>query len=166
MVIELIHYCTFWLNAFPHTDGVSDILSPRAIVSGLSIDYTKHCCIEYGAHAQVHEDHDNTMAPHTTSAIAMQPTGNTQGSYYFFHHNTGRLLNCSCWTELPMPSDVIERVHKLSRKGRQGLEFLNRNGQPFIYPADVTFLIAMMMMTTIRINHRLLVPFLKMLLMP
>jgi hypothetical protein len=36
-----------------------------------------------------------------------------------------------------MPSDVIEHVHKLSRKGHQGLEFLNRNGQPFIYPANV-----------------------------
>jgi hypothetical protein len=93
MVIELIHYCTFWLNAFPHTEGMSDVLSPHAIVSGLSINYTKHCCIEYGAYAQVYKDHDNTMAPCTTGAIAMQPTGNTQGSYNFFHLITSCLLN-------------------------------------------------------------------------
>ena len=134
MIIELIHYCTFWLNAFPHADGVSDMLSPRAIMSGLGIDHNKHCRIEYGAYAQVHEDHDNTMAPRTTGAIALRPTGNNQGSYYFYHLNTGRLLNRSRWNELPMPNDVIDRVHKLSRKGRQGLEFLNRDGQPFVYP--------------------------------
>jgi hypothetical protein len=137
MIIELIYYCTFWLNAFPHPDGVSDVLSPRNIVSGLGIDFNKHCKIEFGAYAQVHEDHDNSMAPRTTGALALRPTGNAHGSYYFYHLNTGRLLNRSRWTELPMPDDVIERVHKLSRRGRQGIEFLNRTGQPFVYPADV-----------------------------
>ncbi len=76
------------------------------------------------------------MAPRTTGALALRPTGNAHGIYYFYHLNTGRLLNRSRWTELPMPDDVIERVHKLSRRGRQGIEFLNRNGQPFVYPID------------------------------
>ncbi len=61
MVIELVYSCTFWLNAFPHPDGVSDVLSPRNIVSGLGIDFNKHCRIEFRAYAQVHEDHDNSM---------------------------------------------------------------------------------------------------------
>jgi hypothetical protein len=34
-----------------------------------------------------------------------------------------------------MPEDVIARIHKMSRPSRQGLEFLNREGQPFIGPA-------------------------------
>jgi hypothetical protein len=110
MVIELIYYCTFWLNAFPHPDGVSADLSPREIVSGLGLDFTKHCRIEFGAYAQVHEDHDNTMAPRTTGAIALRPTGNAHGSYYFYHLNTGRVLNRSRWTELPMPDDVAVRA--------------------------------------------------------
>ena len=135
LVIEMVYYCNFWLNAFPHPDGVSNTLSPRNIVTGHGIDFTKHCRIEFGAYAQVHEDHDNSMAPRTVGAIALRPTGNEHGSYYFFNLNTGRLLNRSRWTELPMPDDVITRVHKMSRRGRQGLEFLNRNGQPFIYPA-------------------------------
>ena len=135
IIIEMVYYCNFWLNAFPHQDGVSATLSPRNIVLGHGIDFSKHCRIEFGAYAQVHEEHDNSLAPRTVGAIALRPTGNNYGSYYFFNLNTGRLLNRSRWTELPMPSDVITRVHKMSRRGRQGLEFLNRNGQPFVYPA-------------------------------
>jgi hypothetical protein len=129
MIIEMVYYCNFWLNAFPHPDGISPTLSPRNIVTGHHIDFNKHCRIEFGAYAQVHEDHDNSMDPRTVGAIALRPTGNVYGNL-----NTGRLLNRSRWTELPMPSDVITRIHKMSRRGRQGLEFLNRTGQPFVYP--------------------------------
>ena len=32
---------------------------------------------------QVHDQHDNTMLPRITGAIALQPTGNVQGIYNF-----------------------------------------------------------------------------------
>jgi hypothetical protein len=79
------------------------------------------------------------MAPSTIGAIALRPTGNQQGSYYFYNLKTGRLLNCTHWTELPMPNDVISCIHKLSCQGHQGLEFLNCNGQPFIYPHTIDY---------------------------
>ncbi|KAI2514270.1 Reverse transcriptase (RNA-dependent DNA polymerase) [Fragilaria crotonensis] len=41
MVAELIYYCVFWLNTFPAKDGVSDTLSPRAIVTGSHIDFNR-----------------------------------------------------------------------------------------------------------------------------
>ena len=31
---------------------------------------------------QIHIEHDNSLAVHTTGAIALRPTGNTQGSHY------------------------------------------------------------------------------------
>jgi hypothetical protein len=83
-------------------------------VTGHGIDFNKHCHIEFGAYAQVHEDHDNSMATRTVSAIALCPTGNDNGSYYFFNLHTGQLLTQSRWTELPMPEDVIAQVHKMS----------------------------------------------------
>jgi hypothetical protein len=76
MVAELIYYCVFWLNSFPACDGVSDTLSPRAIVTGSHIDFNKHCKLEFGAYVQAHKEHDNTMATQTTGAIALCPTGN------------------------------------------------------------------------------------------
>jgi hypothetical protein len=55
MIIEMVYFSVFWLNGFPATDGVSNTLSPRAIVVGMQIDYTKHSCLEFGTYAQVHE---------------------------------------------------------------------------------------------------------------
>ena len=51
----------FWLNAFPHDDGVSAIYSPRYLFEGRQIDFNKHVRIPFGAYAQTHEIHDNSM---------------------------------------------------------------------------------------------------------
>jgi hypothetical protein len=65
MLVELIYFSVFWLNSFPAQDGISDTLSPRAIVVGSQVDFVKHCKLEFGAYVQAHEDHDNTMATRT-----------------------------------------------------------------------------------------------------
>ena len=59
LVIEMVSASTFWWNSFPPEGGVSETLSPRAIVTGMEIDYTKHCQLEFGTYTQVHEEHDN-----------------------------------------------------------------------------------------------------------
>ena len=61
MIIELIYCSVFWLNAFPHEDGVSDTLSPRCIIDGMRIDYNKHCRLEFGNYVQTHEEHDRVF---------------------------------------------------------------------------------------------------------
>ena len=79
IIIKLIHYCVFWLNSFPAKNGISDVLSPHAIVVGATVDYHNHCKIEFGTYVQTHEQHDNTMIPRTIGAIALRPSGNSQG---------------------------------------------------------------------------------------
>jgi hypothetical protein len=130
MVIEMVHSSVFWLNMFPILDGVSDTMSPRAIIVGLKLDYTKHCQLEFGSYVQVHEEHDNSMASWTTETIALRPTSNAQGGYYFFSLSTGRRLGRNCWTALPMPQDVIDRVHTLARRSNanRDLTFAWRDG--------------------------------------
>jgi hypothetical protein len=130
MVAELIYYCVFWLNSFPARDGISNTLSPRSIVTGSHIDFNKHCKLEYGAYVQAHEEHDNTMATRTTGALALRPTGNTQGSYYLYSLSTGRVINRNKWTALPMPQEVITRVHNLARRSAANLAltFQDRHG--------------------------------------
>ena len=136
MVAELIYYCVFWLNSFPAKDGVSADLSPRAIVTGSHIDFNKHCKLEFGAYVQAHEEHDNTMTTRTTGAIALRPTGNAQGSYYLYSLSTGRVLNRNHWTVLPMPQDVVDRVHTLARRAAANvaLTFADRFGE--VIPDD------------------------------
>ena len=134
IIIELVYTCVFWLNCFPYADGISTQLSPRTIITGLIIDYTKHCQLEFGSYVQTHEVHDNTMRTRTTGALSIRPTGNMQGSYYFYSLTTGRVINRNHWTALPMPGEVIDRVHLLARNQRildPGLTISNLDGNSF-----------------------------------
>jgi hypothetical protein len=128
MVIEMIKAAVFWLNAFPVEGGISDRMSPRTIVTGHTVDYSKHCKYEFGEYVQAHEEHDNSMRPRTVGALALRPNGNAQGNWYFLSLSTGRILNQTHATKLPMPAEVIDRVHALARrqKANQGLLFTNR----------------------------------------
>ena len=100
---------------FPDDDGISKTLSPRAIVTGLLPDFNLHCKLEFGSYVQTHEDRNNSMAPRTTGAISLRPTGNSQGRYYFYSLNMGKHLNRYSWTELPMPVDVITQIEELAK---------------------------------------------------
>jgi hypothetical protein len=82
-VTEMVSHSVFWLNMSPPTDGVSKTISQRNLIIGSSIDYHKHCRLEFGEYAQVHEEQDNYMVTRTTGAIALHHTGNSQGGYYF-----------------------------------------------------------------------------------
>jgi hypothetical protein len=35
MIVEMVLSATFWLNMFPHNDGISDVISPRGIIVGV-----------------------------------------------------------------------------------------------------------------------------------
>ena len=81
---------------------------------------------------QTHEEHDNSMSPHTVGALALRPTGNAQGSFYFMSLSTGRVLNRIRGTALPMPDDVIDQVHWMAQcqKVHPGLVCGDRNMNP------------------------------------
>ena len=138
IIIEMVSASVFWLNTFPPEDGVSATLSPRSIVVGLQVDYAKHCQLEFGTYAQVHESHDNSMIPRTAGALALRPTGNIQGGHYFYSLTTGRRISRNHWTALPMPADVINRVHVLARrdKASAGVAFTDCAGKLLLNDDD------------------------------
>jgi hypothetical protein len=116
MIKEMVTACVFWLNMFPPHDRVSSTLSPRALMTGFTLDYATHCQLEFGSYVQTHEEHDNSMHSRTTGAITLGPIGNQQGGYYFMSLTSGRKLTRNQWTTLPMPQDVIDRVNHLGRR--------------------------------------------------
>ena len=85
---------------------------------------------------QVHEQHDSSMVSRTTGAVALGPTGNIQGGFYFFSLVSGRCLNWARWTELPVTHDVIERVNDMGRSCRapRSLTFGDRTGMALEEP--------------------------------
>ena len=123
----MVYAANYWLNMFPRKGGISKTLSPRALLTGQSWCYTTHCKLEFGDYVQTHEEHDNSMAARTIGAITLRPTGNTQGGYFR-----------GCWTSLPMPNEVIDRVHRMARQehGNNGLLFEDRNHNPLVDPDD------------------------------
>eukprot|EP00957_Ditylum_brightwellii_P046336 3516129-Ditylum_brightwellii.AAC.1 len=82
ILVELVNFVVFWLNVFLPSAGVSKTLSPRTIITGLEVDYDKYYQLEFGKYVQTHEVHNNSMATGTTGAIALRPTGNSQGGYF------------------------------------------------------------------------------------
>ena len=138
LVIEMAKTAVFWLNAFPTAGGASRQMSPRTIVTGQQIDYKRHCRFQFGEYAQTHEEHNNSMNPRTIGAIALRPVGNGQGSFYFMSITTGRVLNRLHATALPMPDEVIDKIHRMARqqKTNPGLVFADRNLNPDDYDDD------------------------------
>jgi hypothetical protein len=50
LVVEMVYAAVFWLNRFPGSSQISDTLSPREILLRQSLDYKKHCRLEFRLH--------------------------------------------------------------------------------------------------------------------
>jgi hypothetical protein len=131
LIIQMVSTCNFWLNIFPPKDGVSRNINPRELITGVKISYNKHIRAEFGEYVQVHEEHNNTMNTRTTGAIATKPTGNSQGGHWFYSLTTGRMLDRRQWTPLPMPADVIDRIHVLAKASPAGMHFTNVRNETY-----------------------------------
>lgn len=104
------------------------------------MNFNKHCKLEFGSYVQAYEEHDNSIATQTTGAIALRPTGNEQGGYYMFSLSSGKVLNRNHWTALPLPNNVIDRVHALACRfhhADMALVFADRFGTPILDIIDV-----------------------------
>ena len=40
LIVEMVYNVVFWLNIFPHKDGVHEVMSPHTILTGLHINTT------------------------------------------------------------------------------------------------------------------------------
>ena len=104
------------LNMLPSHTGVSDSLSPQTIVTGdAPPDYNK-LKLEFGSYVQLFDDvhPTNTLRSRTFGAIALTPTGNSQGDYHFLSLASGSRLSRHRWQELPIPESAIARVEALT----------------------------------------------------
>ena len=56
MVVKLVYFVVHLLNTFPVENGVSETLSPAAIMTGGYLDSNKHCRLHFGSYVQTHEE--------------------------------------------------------------------------------------------------------------
>ncbi|MGL6132320.1 MAG: hypothetical protein ACRCZ9_11980, partial [Fusobacteriaceae bacterium] len=128
MVTHMVFFVVKLLNYFPTTGGVSEVYSPKTIMSGEVINY-KQYCLPFGTYCQVHEEDSprNNMAPRTQGAISMGPNNNQQGGQIFYTLTTGKIVVRRSWNVLPMPDAVINRVNKLAEDQPQILTFYDKH---------------------------------------
>ena len=138
LVAEMAKACVFWLNSLPPQSNFGNALSPRTIMTGQRLDFKRHCRFQFGEYVQTHEQHNNSMMSRTVGALALRPTGNAQGGFYFLSLSTGRVLNRLRATALPMPDNVVDQVHRMARQQRAnpGLIFGTRTGGEVV-PKDM-----------------------------
>ena len=56
LTIYIVFHVVKLLNFFPPKGGISDILSPKTIMTGETLDYKRHLRLQIGQYCQVHEE--------------------------------------------------------------------------------------------------------------
>ena len=115
-------------------------MSPRAILTGLEVDFNNHCKLKFGEYVHTHKEHDNTMASRTCPEIALRPTGNTQGGYYFMSLRTGARINRNRWIALPLPSTVKLAIEQLVKNNPKVLDIRDRNRRALALDDDEVYI--------------------------
>ena len=129
LIVETVYNTIFWLNCFPHKDGIHLTLSPQTIITGSTIDYNKHCTLQFGTYAHVHEPQNNSLLPRTTGVNALQPSGNIQGRHFFLSLSSGKRIIRNKWTVLPITAEIIATIHQLAAacKKYKGIVFTDKD---------------------------------------
>ena len=106
--IETVLCGIFWLDAFPNKNNVSPTLNPCETFTGRSINLA-HCYLETGFYCQTQKSSNNSMQSRTKGAIALQPSGNSQGGCSFFSLTTNYYLHRNHLTTLSIPQGLACR---------------------------------------------------------
>ena len=120
MVNSLVENAIYWLNAFPTKSGASSQLSPASIVLGRQRPEYSKPHIAFGSYAVVFNVTSNNTTQQTIPAIALKPS-NQHGGSYFMSLISGRRIHAYQWKEVPISSEIIDRVDELAEKEDQPL---------------------------------------------
>ncbi len=129
IIIWMVQVCTMTLNMFPRK-GASRHYSPNAILTnkGVSMDQLR---IRYGSYIQVWEPsaQTNSLKMRRCRAIALGPLQMSTTSYLFLELDTGMIINCAQFMEIPMTAAVIARVNELGSGEPELLTWTNLRGE-------------------------------------
>ena len=111
---EIILFAVSALNMTIRLNGVTPHHSPTSIVTGQELDVNKNCSLPFGGYCQVgyyDEPRNDTEIARTIDALALRPTGNAQGGYFFLRIDTWKRISRHDWKELPMPDNIIDIIN-------------------------------------------------------
>ena len=96
MIRHMVSDAVRCLNQFPHRNDISSTMSLTTIDTGAGTPNYNAMRIEFGSYVQVFEDCNPSNTPRARSlgAIALTPTGHSQGDYYFMSLCLEERSNC------------------------------------------------------------------------
>ena len=107
----LLQSCLYFINRMPTVNAL-DLRSPVEKLYGVVLDAKTDLKHGFGDYVEVSdEETDNTMKSRTRSAIALMPTGNAQGSWYYYLVTTGKVVRMNKGESLPMPDYLIKHMN-------------------------------------------------------
>ena len=118
-----------FVNGFLQQGGVKYYLPGQITTScGLHAD---NLILKFGTYCQVleHVEPRNSLAERTRGAISFDNSGNLTGGQAFMALDTGEKITRFQWTELPMPTAVIERVNRIGKTELSLLPITNRHDE-------------------------------------
>ena len=116
----LVRYVVSRINLVP-TRNNPDYVSPREKLWGRRINVDKELKHGFGDYVQVHSNTiDNSMNERTSGSLALMPSGNLEGSWYYLLLINNEIVKRNKATPLPLSDDIIEYINKkaLGRKGK------------------------------------------------
>jgi Reverse transcriptase (RNA-dependent DNA polymerase) len=115
------------INSMP-TSTSTDRRSPREKVYGKMISASKDLKYGFGDYVQVgRQSTDNSMRERTIGALALMPTGNDEGSWWFLSLNTWKAIKGNRGIMLPMTDEVIAHINERCKKNKKMDEFTYEN---------------------------------------
>jgi hypothetical protein len=115
--LSLLLYAVFYgvsrVNLVPSSTSY-DFISPREKFDGRPIDAIKDLGVLFGESAEVFQTTTNDMTPRSRPAIALNPVGNSTGSWNFFMLDTKKVVAADQWTLVPMTQATIKRMNEIA----------------------------------------------------
>ena len=144
MVMHLIYFVVLCINSAPPALGISQVHSPREIVTRRGLDFNKHFKHQFGTYVEAHEDPiiTNTNRSCTYPGVYIGTTGNIQGTPKVFDIKSGKVKKPRSVTAFNVPDRVIDIVDrwgkrsKMEDKKKHLLEFLDRKKRAFDWDND------------------------------
>ena len=101
------------INMVPHRAGYENV-APFEAFTGRKIDFKIDLRISFGEYAEVFNiKSDNSMAPRTSAAICLGPTGNISGSVKFLSLVSNKIIIRDQFTVLPSTDIIINAMNQL-----------------------------------------------------
>ena len=105
-------------------DGITETNSPETLIEGVPGPCYKDIVkLNFGDYVQAHVPNNitNNNEARVHGAIALYPSGNAQGSWYFMSLETGKKVHRYDWDILPITKEVLDRVEKIAIHEGQAL---------------------------------------------